>query len=260
MLLPAVATVALIWTAWLWTNRTGSIVVTLLSRLPAIPTGKLFGLVVLSSLAMKLVHELGHAVVMGAVSGRSTVVGLRLAFGVPQAYADVSALATVRLRGRRLAVLFAGVSAETLAWAVVAILVLRDVRGASTIALVTVLISGPASVVFNLALPFLRNDGYFVMEELSGIANLSTKALASARMEFGAPSLATARAEPWWLAWYGALDLAYGAVASGLLPALLLQVAGVPTSLSAALGLIVGVTLSWKRMQAAVKSLGARSL
>lgn len=171
------------------------------------PTARL-ALQALSVVLLVLIHELGHAVALGAATGRAVPVGLRLFYGLPQGYTEATEVRLLPRRQDRLAVLFGGLAVELVVWVTLLGLVLLRLRaggafGSSVLGalvLACVLFTGPVTMAWNL-LPFFRTDGYFVLEELSGVFNLRHHAEQSLRAFFGEPSV---EGRPPWLPWYGA--------------------------------------------------------
>jgi hypothetical protein len=107
--------------------------------------------------------------------------------------------------------------------------------------LASVLLLGPiASGVINLTLPFQRNDGYFLLCDLSGIDNLG-HAAAQAAASLLSGHEPNREGDVWWMPWYGVGDmlasgLTYGAL-SGLLSAPVL-----PLPYAFLLGCMAGLT------------------
>jgi hypothetical protein len=153
-------------------------------------------------------HELGHALVLAAATGRRVGVGLRLG-GWPlllHAFTEASLLYTVPARSVRVAVLLAGTVAELLVWG--ALLLCRPaLPGAWQGVLATVVaLGGVWSVVGNLLLP-IRNDGYYVLADLTRADDLEQRARHAARQAFFASG--ESADGPWWLAWYGLFATAF---------------------------------------------------
>ena len=122
--------------------------------------------------ALKVLHELGHAV---AAAGR----GVRLGRGgvmffmmAPIAYVDVSDAWRLPRAADRIAIAAGGIVAELIVasiafwtwWS----LPVGEIRQT---ALSIFLLAGPATLLVN-ANPLLRLDGYYILSDLTGIANL----------------------------------------------------------------------------------------
>lgn len=153
-----------------------------------------------SILVLMLVHETGHAATLGAAGWRVVPVGLRLYWGVPQAYTNASAIAILPERRLRLAVLLGGVTLELLAWIGLSAWALRAGAAAPPFVLAAVVFGGPVSLVFSLV-PLVRNDACYILQELTGIQNLMTRAeAATAHLLF--PEIPGAPPAPW-LPWLG---------------------------------------------------------
>jgi putative peptide zinc metalloprotease protein len=136
-------------------------------------------------IAVKLLHETGHGVAarrMAMAEGHRVGVlpwGLSFMFLLPAPFVDASSTWFLQSRGRRALVGLAGVATDLLVAALAALLwaglgpgILRDR------AFDLVLICGISSLVFNLN-PLVRLDGYYVLSDLLGIANLATRAQAA---------------------------------------------------------------------------------
>ena len=153
------------------------------------------------SMTLKCLHEIGHALAFGAASGQPTEIGVRLFYGLPQYYANISGIVAVANRWSRVAVLASGVGVEVLV--ALAIRMFPVAAGTSTSLVVRslIMIVIPMSLVLNILLPFHRNDGYFMLQELTGVYNLRIKARATARREFFSSGDVSGGAK--WVAWYG---------------------------------------------------------
>lgn len=128
-------------------------------------------------LILRVVHELGHAAACKALGGRCTELGLIL-IGVvlPLPYCDATSAWRFPEVWRRVVVSSGGVLFETVLAAIAAIVWARTESGtlAHSLAYNTVLISGIATLVFNLN-PLLRYDGYYILSDLTGIPNLAQR-------------------------------------------------------------------------------------
>lgn len=134
-------------------------------------------LIGVSFLAIRLIHELGHATACKAMGGRCTEIGVMLiAFVLPLPYCDASSSWRFPETWRRVMVALGGVLVELLIASVAAIVWARAEPGAvRTVAFNVMLISGVTTLLFNLN-PLLRYDGYYVLSDLMGIPNLASRA------------------------------------------------------------------------------------
>ena len=131
--------------------------------------------------AMKVVHEMGHALTAKRYGCRVPSMGIALLVMWPVLYTDVTETWKLVSRRQRLAVGLAGVTAElvfavfaTLAWS---FLPDGPVRGAAFILATSSWIS---TLLLNLS-PFMRFDGYFVLSDWLEMPNLHGRAFAIAR-------------------------------------------------------------------------------
>lgn len=169
------------------------------------------------------IHEHAHAFALSSRTGRPAAVGLRVVFCVvPRPFADVTALVTLPRWRDRVPILLAGPLAEFAAWLV---LLAGLGPGAARLGLPFLLL-GPMILLANLV-PFVRNDGYLVLQELTGDRDLIHSARRAAHGAFLAPDPETRRSMRWWLPWYGLLELTFA-------PAMLV-----------ALGVLVGSLAAW---------------
>jgi putative peptide zinc metalloprotease protein len=134
---------------------------------------------------LRAIHELGHAAACKAMGGRCTEIGLMfMAYVFPFPYCDASSAWRFPEVGKRVLVSLGGVLAESVPAAIAAIIWAKAEPGlVKTLAFNTVVISGITSVIFNLN-PLLRYDGYYVLSDLTGIANLSQRAQQTIRHVF----------------------------------------------------------------------------
>jgi putative peptide zinc metalloprotease protein len=127
-------------------------------------------------LALKLIHELGHALTTVRYGCRVPSMGIAVMLGTPVFYTDTSDSWRLADRSKRLAIVFAGVSAEMIV-ATVAILLwsflpdglARDLAFAFATTSITL------SIAINLN-PFMRYDGYFALSDYLKVPNLQSRA------------------------------------------------------------------------------------
>ncbi|MBF0416439.1 MAG: HlyD family efflux transporter periplasmic adaptor subunit [Magnetococcales bacterium] len=123
-------------------------------------------------LATKVIHELGHAATAHRLGCRVPVMGVAFVFSWPVFYTDVSEAWLLRSRRDRLAVGAGGMLAELGLAAIASCLwpLLPDGPARSAM----VLLAGVAwvgTLVVNLN-PFMRFDGYYLLADALGVANL----------------------------------------------------------------------------------------
>lgn len=126
--------------------------------------------------SVKIVHELGHAVMARHVGGSCRELGLMLFVGSPCLYADVSSCWMVPERRKRAAVTIAGSWIEGVIASVTFWLWLFTMPGvlhASAYFILVVVVVG--NVVMNLN-PLMRYDGYYLLSDAWGIPNLHQQA------------------------------------------------------------------------------------
>jgi putative peptide zinc metalloprotease protein len=131
--------------------------------------------------AVKIIHELGHAYTATRYGCRVPSMGVSFLVMFPVLYTDTTAAWRLRSRKQRLAIDCAGVTAElmvatisTLIWVV---LPEGPVR---SIFFVLATSSWIMSLAINLN-PFMRFDGYYVLADALGVANLQPRAFALGR-------------------------------------------------------------------------------
>lgn len=166
---------------------------------------------------VKLLHEIGHGLVIRRYGGQVHEMGLMILVLVPVPYVDASASAAFPSKRARMLVGGAGILTELfiagiamLAWAVLEPGTLRAV--CFNIAL----IAGVSTLVFN-GNPLLRFDGYYVLADWLEIPNLGQRATAHLgwivkRKAFGmkeVQSPAGSRGEARWLLAFGIASGAY---------------------------------------------------
>jgi putative peptide zinc metalloprotease protein len=166
-------------------------------------------------------HEFGHAAACKAMGGRCTEMGLMLvAYILPFPYCDTSSAWRLPEVRKRVIVSAGGMYVETLLAAVAAIVwanAAPDAHTLRTMAYNIMFLSGVTTLVFN-ANPLLRYDGYYILSDLAGSANLAQRSaeltkflvnrfvfkVASAR-----PPMVRDRGEFWLLLTYNLLSFPY---------------------------------------------------
>jgi len=146
--------------------------------------------------AVKLLHELGHAVTAKRFGCRVPTMGVAFLVLWPVAYTDTNEVWKLTRRTQRLAVVGAGVLTEltvaawsTLAWA---LLPEGTFKSLAFLLATTTLI---ATLVIN-ASPFMRFDGYFFVSDWLQMPNLHTRAFALARWDLRERLFALGAAPP----------------------------------------------------------------
>jgi putative peptide zinc metalloprotease protein len=132
----------------------------------------------LAILALKSVHELGHALTTVRLGCRVPTMGVALILGVPVFYTDASDSWRLARRRDRMAIALAGVAAE-LVVAALAILLWSFLPDGLwrqlCFALATTSLALTLAVNLN---PFMRFDGYFALSDWLGVPNLQARAFA----------------------------------------------------------------------------------
>jgi multidrug resistance efflux pump len=188
--------------------------VELLERLPNLSAGGWVGALIVAGVALTTLHEFAHGLTCKHFGGKVPELGfLLILFFMPALYVDVSDAWLFRGRARRALVGMAGPMHDLLA-ASVGILVWRVLPpGPWDVALFTIVVAAAASLLMNLN-PLLRLDGYYILSDLSGIANLRQGALrafgrALQRLRGQRPATSLTRRGAAFMAVYGGLSLVY---------------------------------------------------
>ena len=131
--------------------------------------------------AVKLLHELGHAFTAKRYGCRIPTMGVAFLVLWPMAYTDTNDTWRLTHRGQRLRVASAGIVTELIiaAWATLAWAFLPDGTFRST-AFVLATTSWVATLAIN-ASPFMRFDGYFILADALEMPNLHERSFALAR-------------------------------------------------------------------------------
>ncbi len=166
-------------------------------------------------------HELGHAAACKAMGGRCTEVGMMLiALVLPFPYCDTSSAWRMPEVWKRVLVSAGGVIFETFLAALAAIAwsyMGRDDSGlVRTVLFNAMVISGVTTIIFNLN-PLLRYDGYYILSDLTGTANLAQRSMELVKYLFtkglyrtgGRPPHVRSLGEFWVLLTYGLLSWPY---------------------------------------------------
>ena len=208
----AVALAGIIAFAYLVAGRYGT---------PFVVAGRigLGGLVfILGRLAIVVVHELAHGLVLTSYGRRVERAGFKLLLVFPYAFVDTSQ-AWMEPRRRRIAVSAAGPAADLALGAVFALACLVAPPGAQRDVLFQLAFAAYVGACFNLN-PFLDRDGYQILVDLLREPNLRRRAREQfARRLAGAPAAGDSRL----LARYSVLALAWSVVAAGFVVAMTLR-------------------------------------
>lgn len=167
--------------------------------------------------AVKVLHELGHALATKAWGGEVHETGVMFLVFTPMPYVDVSASAAFRSPLRRIMVSAAGMMVEMFVAAVALFIWLNAEPGMiRNISYNVILIAGISTIAFN-ANPLVRFDGYYIFADLVEIPNLAQRSVKyvgylAERYLFGmdeieAPS-DTLRERAWFVS-YAAASLVY---------------------------------------------------
>lgn len=175
-------------------------------------------------LCLRAWHEFGHASACKALGGRCTEVGLMVMMLVlPFPYCDTSSAWRFPQVWKRVVVSAGGILFETTVAALAAVVWARtDEPNVRAVCYNIMIISGVTTLVFNLN-PLLRYDGYYMLSDLTGTANLWQRSRDLWRFlvekfvfkSAGAsPPFVRDRSEFWLLLIYGVLSYPYRAFVS----------------------------------------------
>ena len=178
-----------------------------------------------------LMHELGHIAGCRAAGSAHGAIGIGLYFFMPVCYADVSGIWTANRRQRAIANL-GGIYLESL-YCIVLIALHVVTGGYYFLGGATVL---AVNLLFELN-PFFRNDGYWILSDLTNTPNLVERSARRFRQIFARPRAGEPARDPAWLAAYAVANTVFVLGSLGLLiyhnfspllafPALLLHTLG----------------------------------
>ena len=143
-----------------------------LPTLQSLAQPRILGYFLLTMIAVKVFHELGHALACRRFGGECHEMGVMLLAFTPCLYCDVSDSWMFASRWQRIVVAFAGIYVELLVASLAAILWYFSEPGAvHTISLYIILTCTVSTIIIN-GNPLLRYDGYYVLSDLLGIPNL----------------------------------------------------------------------------------------
>jgi putative peptide zinc metalloprotease protein len=131
--------------------------------------------------AIKFIHELGHAFTAKRMGCRIPAIGIAFLVMFPMAYTDTNETWRVTSHRKRLLVASAGIMTELAiaVWATLAWVFLPD-GALRSVAFFLGTTSWIATVIIN-ASPFLRFDGYFILSDAIDMPNLHERSFALAR-------------------------------------------------------------------------------
>jgi len=125
-------------------------------------------------IALKLVHETAHGIACRRYGGEVPEAGVLLLLFTPMPFVNVTSMWRSKNTWQRIVVSAAGMYVE-LFISFLAIIVWKNHPGMiGSIAFDVFLLSSVTTILFN-ANPLMRFDGYFILSDLIGIPNLSTK-------------------------------------------------------------------------------------
>ncbi len=124
--------------------------------------------------ALKVVHEAAHGVACRRYGGEVPEAGVLLLLFTPMAYVNVTSMWRFSNRWHRMVVSAAGMYVELFVSFLALILWTRSTGIVADIAFNVFLMSSVTTILFN-ANPLMRFDGYFLLSDLMGIPNLYPK-------------------------------------------------------------------------------------
>jgi putative peptide zinc metalloprotease protein len=158
----------------------------------------------------KIVHELAHAMACRHLGCECRTIGVMLLFGIPCLYADVSDAWMQKRRSHRMLISIAGMYAES--WiAVLATFtwMMSNPGPVHDVAVALMVVCSVSTILIN-GNPLLRYDGYYLLSDATGIANLAQRSQASlkARLQtlWGGP---VSTADPIWMSVYAIASQIY---------------------------------------------------
>ncbi len=143
-----------------------------LPTLQSLAQPRILGYFLLTMIAVKVFHELGHALACRRFGGECHEMGVMLLAFTPCLYCDVSDSWMFASRWQRIVVALAGIYVELLVASLAAILWFVSEPGlVHTITLYIIVTCTVSTIIVN-GNPLLRYDGYYVLSDLLGIPNL----------------------------------------------------------------------------------------
>lgn len=128
-------------------------------------------------LALRAMHEMGHAAACKAMGGRSTEIGVILiVFLLPLPYCDATSAWRFPEIWRRVLVSAAGVMVELFIAAIAAVIWATTEENLliHSLCYQVMFLSSITTFLFNLN-PLLRYDGYYILSDVTGVSNLAMR-------------------------------------------------------------------------------------
>ncbi|KAA1259644.1 putative peptide zinc metalloprotease protein YydH [Rubripirellula obstinata] len=182
------------------------------SGITANPFGSLVWIAIAIAVS-KVLHELGHALACRHLECECPAIGVMLLFGIPCLYADVSDAWMLKKRSHRMLISAAGMYVEC--WiAILATLVwMTSNPGPIHDLAVTLMVVCSVSTILINGNPLLRYDGYYLLSDFTGIANLASRSKASLTARFQSMLGKPARTdEPFWMSVFASASYVYRGV------------------------------------------------
>ena len=133
--------------------------------------------------AVKVIHELGHALTATRYGCRVASMGVSFLVMMPVLYTDTTSAWRLRSRRARIAIDCAGVAAELMTAAVCTFVWLWLPDGALRSAMFVLATSSWLLSLFINLSPLTRFDGYYVLSDLLGVPNLQARSFALGRWQ-----------------------------------------------------------------------------
>lgn len=173
------------------------------------PLGSLVWIVFGIAIA-KILHELGHALACRYLGCECPAIGVMLLFGIPCLYADVSDAWMLKRPGQRMLISAAGMYVECWIAILATIVWMTSNPGPVHDLAVTLMVVCSVSTILINGNPLLRYDGYYLLSDFTGVANLASRSRASlaawVQTVLGKP---IATAEPIWMSVYSLASVIY---------------------------------------------------
>ncbi|MGA2870325.1 MAG: hypothetical protein ABSF34_14345, partial [Verrucomicrobiota bacterium] len=188
-------------------------------------TNNLF-LLYLGMVAVKALHEFGHAFFCRKFGGEVHVMGIMLMIFTPMPFVDATSSWSFRERWKRVLVGSAGMIVELFFAAIAAFIWAKTAPGiVHSLAYNIMFVASVSTIIFNVN-PLMRFDGYYILSDLVEIPNLNQRATGqlqywAERYLFGVKNTeppARTRREAGWLAVFGLTSGVYRVIVfSGIL-------------------------------------------